>query len=150
MPRITSGEKAFITFLVNWVVDTNPGDLLTNLGVLATHMTNKMPPKCPENLYRKQYGNLKECVLAGKGILKIFYLDNTTFKFHKHAQVIAFEGLFEPEAFLKYLQGRTSYLNKHLTLAKDNGMNVCKRCEVKFYVKGNPADACLGDRKHEA
>ncbi len=53
LPNITSGEKQFISFLVDWVVDTNPGDLLTNLGVLATHMTNKMPPKCPENLYRK-------------------------------------------------------------------------------------------------
>ena len=53
LPRITTGERAFITFLVDWIVDTNPGDLMTNLGTLATHMTNNMPPKCEENLYRK-------------------------------------------------------------------------------------------------
>jgi hypothetical protein len=53
-------------------VDTNPGDLITNLAALGKYMTEKMPPKCPENLYRKQYGNLKDCVLAGKGIKRIF------------------------------------------------------------------------------
>ena len=53
LPSINSGERAFITFLTDWIVDTNPGDLMTNLGTLATHMTNKMPPKCDENLYRK-------------------------------------------------------------------------------------------------
>lgn len=56
---ISSAERDFITFLVNWVVELSPGDLMFNLGDLATHMTNKMPPKCPENLYRKQFGNLK-------------------------------------------------------------------------------------------
>ena len=150
LPRITTGERAFITFLVDWIVDTNPGDLMTNLGTLATHMTNNMPPKCEENLYRKQYGNLKECVLAGKGIMRIFNLDGTTFKFHRYAKVLEVQSLFEPAAFDKYLQGRKSYLQKHLTLAKQNSMNVCRRCEGKFYVAGNPDDACMGDRKHQA
>ena len=29
-------------------------------------------------------------------------------------------------------------------------MNICRRCEGKFYVAGNPDDACMGDRKHQA
>jgi hypothetical protein len=29
--KVTSGEKAFITFLITYVVDTNPGDLYINL-----------------------------------------------------------------------------------------------------------------------
>ena len=121
-----------------------------NLGDLATHMTNKMPPKCPENLYRKQYGTLKQCIAAGKGICAIFYLDNTVMKFHKHDKVMANQHLFAPEALDRYLQGRQSYLQKHLTLAKNNNMNICARCETKFYTNGNPADACMGDRRHEA
>ena len=53
LSSVTSGEKAFLTFLVNWIVDKSPGDLITNLGDMAKYMTDKMPPKCPENLYRK-------------------------------------------------------------------------------------------------
>jgi hypothetical protein len=52
-PSINSSERAFITFLINWQVDTNPGDLITNLAALGKFMTEKMPPKCPENLFRK-------------------------------------------------------------------------------------------------
>jgi len=51
-------------------------------------MTDSMPPKCEENLYRKQYGNLKECVTKGKGIMTVFQLDGTCFKFQKHHKVI--------------------------------------------------------------
>ena len=76
-----SNEKKFLTFLINWVVDTSPGDLQTNLVHLSKHMTDNMLPKCEENLYRKQYGNLKECVLAGRTIMSVFVLDGTCFKF---------------------------------------------------------------------
>ena len=86
---VSSGERNFITFLVNWIVDTNPGDLHTNLGTLGTHMTNKMPPKCEENLYRKQYGNLKDCILKGKAICAIFQIDGSTFRFLPHDTVLA-------------------------------------------------------------
>ena len=60
---VSSSEKHFITFLVNYVVDTNPGDLQTNLSILSKFMLDKLPAKCEPNLYRKQYGNLKDCVL---------------------------------------------------------------------------------------
>ena len=56
----------------------------------------------------------------------------------------------EDEAFSKYLEGRHSYLLKHLTLAKNNAMNVCSSCEMKFYVTDKRADSCQGERKHEA
>ena len=56
--------------------------------------------------------------------------------------------MLEPAAVEKYLQGRHSYLTKHLTLARNNGMNVCSRCETKFYITGNPDDACYGKYKH--
>lgn len=29
-------------------------------------------------------------------------------------------------------------------------MNVCARCETKFYITGNPEDACLGEYRHVA
>lgn len=83
-PSISSGERNFITFLIDYVVTNDPGDLQTNLSKLSQYMLDKLPAKCEENLYRKQYGNLKDCCLHGKGIMSIFQLDGTTFKFKKH------------------------------------------------------------------
>ena len=85
---VTSWEKEFIEFLVQYIVDTNPGDLQTNLQTLSQYMLDKLPPKCEVNLYRKQYGNLKDCVLQGKGIMKVFALEGTAFRFKKHAEVL--------------------------------------------------------------
>ena len=64
-------ELEFLTFLINFVVDKSPGDLLINFSDLSEHMV-KMEHKCDENLYRKQYGNMKECVEAGKAIMAVF------------------------------------------------------------------------------
>lgn len=46
----------------------NPGDLLTNLEVISKHMLDKMDPLDSLNIYRKAYGNLKECITKGKAI----------------------------------------------------------------------------------
>ena len=119
---VTSGERAFIYFLVDYIVSTNPGDLYTNIQHLSKHMLDNMPPKCEENLYRKQYGNLKDCLLQGSGIMSVFNLDGTCFKFRSHADVTnAYgNGILTEDAYAKYLQGRESYLLKHLTLMRDN------------------------------
>lgn len=69
---VTQGERAFITFLVSFVVSTSPGDLQTNLEKLSKYMLESMDALAPENLYRKQYGNLKECVTKGKAIMAVF------------------------------------------------------------------------------
>ena len=54
-----------------------------NLRHLTQHMTDDLDAKSEENLYRKQYGNLKECEIAGKTIMKVFTLDSTCFKLNK-------------------------------------------------------------------
>ena len=98
-------------------------------------MLDKMPPKCEENLYRKQYGNLKECVLAGKAIMAFFKLDGTAFKFHKWDKLVALNqtGVIEPAAWEKACEGRTAYLTKWLTMCKQNNMNICKLCDMRFH-----------------
>jgi len=50
---VSSGEKAFITFLVEYIVRTSPGDLQTNLSHLSKYMLDDLDAKCNENLYRK-------------------------------------------------------------------------------------------------
>ena len=143
-----SGELEFITFLIDYVVTTNPGDLQTNLEHLSKYMLDKMDPLDSRNIYRKAYGNLKECVTKGKAIMAVFQLDGTCFKFQKPAQVEAAHdaGLIQEVAWQKYLEGRKSYLTKHMTLARDYKMNVCKKCDMKYYVAGNRAGACSVDQ----
>ena len=142
------GELKFVTYLVNYVVTTNPGDLQTNLEHLSKHMLDKLEPLSEYNLYRKQYGNLKECITKGKAIMAVFQLDGTCFKFLKPKLVAdAHEkGLMEEEAWNGYQEGRKSYLQKHLTLCKDNNMNLCSKCDQKFYVAGNRPGACWVDQ----
>ena len=98
------GELKFSTFLTNFVVDNNPGDLLTNLEVISKHMLDKMDPLDELNKYRKAYGNLKECITKGQAISAVFQLDGTCFKFQKPNVVEAAHanGLMEDAAFAKY------------------------------------------------
>ena len=132
----SSGEKKFLTFLINYVVDTSPGDLQTNLMHLSKHMQDNMETQCEENLYRKQYGNLKECVLAGATIMTVFKLDGTCFKFQKWEKIVAVNaaGNMESAAWERAQAGHVSYLTKHLGMCKQNRMNICKACEMKYHV----------------
>lgn len=150
--KVTSGEKKFLTFLINYVVRTNSGELQTNLTHLTKHMTDDLEPKCEENLYRKQYGNLKECVLAGKAIMKVFTLDGTAFRMNKPAVVeqVYKAGNMEEEAWLKYCEGRKLYMTKQLTMCKNNAMNICRHCDIRYYVKANKDCGKKKDTKCEA
>jgi len=51
----------------------------------------------------------------------------------------------EEAAWSKYQEGRKSYLTKHLTLCKNNKMNICAKCDQKFYVAGNKDGVCYLD-----
>ena len=143
-PRVLSSEKKFLTFLINYVVDTSPGDLQTNLMHLTKFMQDNLHAKSEENLHRKQYGNLKECVLASRLIMSVFKLDGTCFKFQKWDKIIAVNatGNMEPEAWEKAQQGHISYLTKHLTLCKQNRMNICKKCDMKYYDAAQNTRVC--------
>ena len=142
---VSSSEKSFIEFLVDYLVTSNPGDLLTNLAQLTTHMQSALPPKSEANLYRKQYGNLKDCITQGKGIKKVFVLDGTCFRFRRHPEVVdaGDKGILTFAAYTRYLEGRKSYLLKHLNLMKSNSMNECSKCEQRYHIRGNVPGNCL-------
>ena len=52
-------EKKFLTFLINYIVESNPDMMSTNLTHLTKHMTDNMDSNSEENKHRKQFGNLK-------------------------------------------------------------------------------------------
>ena len=84
--KITSSEKQFIEFLIGFIVETNGGDLQTNLEKVSKHIQDKYDPKHDLNLYRKSFGNLKDCVKK-EGTKLIFQIDGTCFKFTHPTQV---------------------------------------------------------------
>jgi hypothetical protein len=60
-------------------------------------------------------------------------------------------GIINDEAHNKYLEGRESYLIKHLTLMKNNDMNICRKCEQKYHIRGNRPGMCYHEEGvHEA
>ena len=83
--------------------------------------------------------------MQGKGILKAFALEGTAFRFKKHAEVCkSYEaGILVEEAYQKYLEGRHSYLIKHLTIMKNMSMNQCKKCEQRYHIRGNLPGQCV-------
>ena len=52
-------------------------------------------------------------------------------------------GILTENAWAMYQDGRRSYLMKHLTLCKNNKMNICRTCEGKFFVAANEDGACV-------
>src|SRR5210317_1734613 len=76
----TDSEKQFIEFLIGYIVQTDPGDLLTNISKVSTHIQKEYDPKHELNLFRKQFGNLKDCVKQ-PAIQAVFCLEGTSFRF---------------------------------------------------------------------
>ena len=148
--QVTPSEKKFIEFLVGFIVETNPGDLITNLQKVSQHLQDKYDPKDELNLYRKQFGNLKDCAKTPATSM-VFVIDGTAFKFKHPTEVeAAFNaGILSEQAWATYQDGRRQHLTKHLTLCKDNKMNVCKNCEIKYFLTANQSGACTKGDAHE-
>ena len=81
----------------------------------------------------------------------VFELAGTAFKFLHPTKVeqAYHAGVLTDEAWAKYQDGRKQYLTKHLTLCKDNKMNICKVCEGKYFVSANEDGACPKGKEGE-
>ena len=134
----TSGEKQFIEYLIGYIVKTNAGDLTTNIAKVSQDIQSNYDAKHDLNLFRKQYGNLKDCVKK-EAISRVFMIDGTAFKFVHPNKVEAANnaGVLTEAAWATYLDGRRQYLIKHLNLCKDNKMNICRHCEGKYWLTNN-------------
>ena len=79
-PNVTTSEKEFIQYLIGYIVEKNPGDLIANLKDITEHIQETYPPKHELNKFRKSFGNFKDCIKSA-GIQAVFRLDGTCFKF---------------------------------------------------------------------
>ena len=147
--KVTSSEKIFIEFLIDYIVETNAGDMITNLQKVSTHIQDQYPPKHELNLYRKSFGNLKDCVKAEATQL-VFRIDGTSFKFqHPNKVELANQaGVLTEKAWARYQEGRKIYLTKQLGLCKTNNMNYCKLCEGRYFVTANGEGQCTKGDAH--
>ena len=98
-------------------------------------MLDKMDPLDPINLHRKQYGNLKDACVSSAIVMSVFKLDGTCFKFKKWEEIEAANaaGNVEPQAFERAQEGYKCYMIHNLTLCKNNNMNMCKACGMRYY-----------------
>ena len=147
--KATSSEKEFIEYLISYIVSTNPGDLQTNLNKVTSDLQDNYDTKHNLNLYRKSFGNIKD-VVKPDATKMVFKLEGTAFRFEHPSSVARANecGVLTPAAWAKYQEGRSKYLTKHLTIAKNNKMNVCKNCEQKYFV--NASASCSKGETHEA
>ena len=72
--------------MVDYIVDTNPGDLLTNLKNVSKHIQEQYDPIHELNKYRKSFGNLNDCIKK-PGTAAVFEMQGTAFKFKHHTKV---------------------------------------------------------------
>ena len=99
-------------------------------------MLDKMDPKWEENLYRKQYGNLKEWVLDGKGIMSVFKLDGTSFRMRKRDTIQSWydAGIIPDDAWEEYLVAYDQWLTNLLLIWKRTENNICSKCEKRYHI----------------
>ena len=143
-PSVTNSEKIFIEFLISYIVDTNPGDLYTNVSEISKHIQDKYGAKHELNLYRKSFGNLKDCVKS-PATSKVVILEGLRFNFVHHSKMEQAHagGIITDVAWAKYLEGRKSMMTKHLNMCKMQKMNICKTCEHKYFLTNNKPGNCM-------
>lgn len=71
--RVTSGDVDFISYLVEVMCELAQTRMQISISELSKVM-HTLPPTNPRNLYRKQYGNMDQCLKNGK-IGHVFWLD---------------------------------------------------------------------------
>ena len=117
--------------------------MLTNLGHVTEHLQKEYDTKHDLNLYRKAFGNIKD-VCKQEGVKRVFVLNGTAFSFlhpTKVAEANA-QGVLTEAAWAAYQEGQKSYWTKHLNLCKNNKMNICRYCEMKFFITANEDGVC--------
>ena len=104
-------------------------------------------PKSEINLFRKQFGNLKDC-MKNIHVDKVFKLDGNILYFQskeKLEQALKEKHITSANYEL-FLKANDIFWISKLSLYKQNGQNICKICNLpyveKYNVKGdcNPAN----------
>eukprot|EP00829_Urostomides_striatus_P013331 TRINITY_DN3670_c0_g2_i1.p1 TRINITY_DN3670_c0_g2~~TRINITY_DN3670_c0_g2_i1.p1 ORF type:complete len:120 (-),score=25.24 TRINITY_DN3670_c0_g2_i1:5-364(-) len=113
MEKVPSFDKHFISFLLNYIC-TRPEEMRMQLEDLSKYMTT-LPPKCEENLFRKQYGNLKTCMKLPT-IETVFFLDSNLVKFQSEEKMKACKdkGIISQADYEKYLASLKIYWTHQL------------------------------------
>ena len=139
----SADEQAFIEFLISYIVDKDAKYMRTDLAKVSAHIQKEYGAKDPLNLYRKQFGNLKDCVQKD-ATKRVFELEGTNFKFVHHTKVeeAYTAGIFSEAAWNKFQAGRTIFLTHTLTMAKGAKQNICKICECTYFVTANKEGTC--------
>ncbi len=148
MEKVSTSDKHFISFLLNYICDHKADEMRITLEELSKYMLT-LEPKSEPNLFRNQYGNLKTC-LKLPGIEKVFFLDNNLVKFQPGDKIKLAKdsGVISEADYQKYLKGMDTYWTQKLTVTKSLGENVCKVCGTSYKVPVNGKGQCMNGEAH--
>ena len=102
--KITSFDKTFLSFLLRQLIAYDRDRMRITVTKLGEVM-EKMPTKCEENLYRKQYGNLKGA-LNTDAVQAAFTVSGPLIQFRDEETITALHesGAFSEEDYKLYAE----------------------------------------------
>jgi hypothetical protein len=149
MQPSVSSEKAFAIYVLTYICTKYPEDLRIESEDLSKHLLT-LEPKCEVNLFRKQYGNLKDCY-KNKSFQAIFRIDANIIIVRKLAEIeaaMAAKVISEKEVAL-YKEAFLKFTIKERSVWKINDMNVCKVCGSSYKEIINKKGQCKTGDEHK-
>jgi hypothetical protein len=140
--KVNSEDKMFISFLLNHICETRPEEMWMSIENLSKFMLT-LDALDKANLYRKQYGNLKEVIKLPQ-ILNVLFLDNNIIRFNKKERITqcADLGIISAADYEVYLETEKIFWTHKLTLLKNLKKNLCKNCNDSYKVVVNKTGLC--------
>jgi len=110
--RPSRSDIEFVTFLVSVFLSECKTRPLLSISDLTRFMRDNLEPLHPANLYRKQYGNMDQCLKNGK-VDRVFWLDGSIIRPHPSDRLAAAvtNGVLTAEAH-RQLVGKISELDE--------------------------------------
>ena len=103
--QVTDDDKAFIEFVINYIVTSNAG-YFTQTVAKIDKAVRELSATDKLNLYRKKFGNMEGC-LKQPGTASVLNIDGNNVKFNADDAVKAAHaaGTLTDAAFAKYEEG---------------------------------------------
>ena len=146
--HVNSSDKKFLSFLLAWMYENAWKNFRESTEKVSQYM-HTLDTKCEANLYRKQYGNLKQALKLPQ-IETIFWLDANIIRFQEKEKIYFAKekGYISAEDYQGYLDFVDRHLTYQLGIKKNLGQNHCKVCNMSYKETINKPGLCKDGAAH--